>query len=91
MGHGLQRLTQVQHGKLLVVITEGLTRPIIPISIAKFASECNIAVRNHVPILKNWSKYKKQPALFDLFLVRIRVSTFSSSFPHLVPIRNIVF
>jgi hypothetical protein len=85
MGHGLQRLTQARHGKLPVVILEGMTRPVVPIVAAKFATECNIAVRNHIPVLKHRSEYKNQPALFDLFLARIYVSAFSFSFPHLVP------
>jgi hypothetical protein len=67
MGHDLQRLTQAHCGKLSVVIPEGMTRPIVPIVAAKFATECSIAVRNHIPMLKNWSEYKNQPALFDLF------------------------
>jgi hypothetical protein len=79
MGHGLQRLTQAHRGKLLVVIPEGMTRPVVPIIAAKFATECNIGVRNHIPVLKNWREYKNQPALFDLFVARTRVSTFSSS------------
>jgi hypothetical protein len=91
MGHGLQRLTRAHHGKLPVVILEGMTRPVVPIVAAKFATECNIAVRNHIPMPKHWSKYKNQPALFDLFLARIHVSIFSFSFPHLVPIKTIVF
>jgi hypothetical protein len=91
MGHGLQRLTQAQRGKLPVVIIEGMTRPIVPIVAAKFVTECNIAVRNHILVLKHWSVYKNQPALFDLFFARIHVSTYSFSFPHLVPIKTIVF
>jgi hypothetical protein len=68
-----------------------MTRPVVPIVVAKFATECNIAVRNHIPMLKHWRKYKNQPALIDLFLARIHVSTFSFSFPHLVPIKIFVF
>jgi hypothetical protein len=84
MGHGLQRLTRARHGKLPVVIPEGMTRPVIPIVATKFATECNIAVRNHIPVLKHWSEYKNQPALIDLFLARIHVRTFSFSFLHLI-------
>jgi hypothetical protein len=39
MGHGLQRLTRACRGKLLVVIPEGITRPVVPIVVAKFATE----------------------------------------------------
>jgi hypothetical protein len=75
MGHGLQILTQARRGKLPVVIPEGMTRLVIPIVAAKFATECSIAVRNHIPVLKHWSEYKNQPVLFDLFVARICVST----------------
>jgi hypothetical protein len=91
MGHGLQRLTQAHHDKLPVVIPEGMTTPVIPIVAAKFTTKCNIVVRNHILVLKHRSEYKNQPALIDLFLARIHVSTFSFSFPHLVPIKIFVF
>jgi hypothetical protein len=48
---------------------------------AKFATECNIAVRNHVPVLKHWKDYKKEPALFNLFMGRLSVSIFKASHP----------
>jgi hypothetical protein len=67
MGHGLQRLTQARRGKLLVFIPKGMTRPVVPIIVVKFATECNIVVRNHIPVLKHWSEYKNQSALFLLF------------------------
>jgi hypothetical protein len=55
-----------------------MTRPVIPIVVAKFTTECNIVVSNHIPVLKHWREYKNQPALFDLFVARIYVSTLSS-------------
>jgi hypothetical protein len=61
MGHGLQRLNRARRGKLQVVITEGNIRLVVPLVAAKFASECNIIVRNHVPILPHWKLYKKEP------------------------------
>jgi hypothetical protein len=97
MGHGLQRLTRARRCKLLIVIPEGMTRPVIPIVAAKFATECNIAVRNHILVLKHWREYKNQLVLFDLFVARIRVSTFSSSemqilnLPCYSPIGNMFF
>jgi hypothetical protein len=78
MGHGLQRLTRAHRGKLPVVIPEGMIRPVVPIIAVKFATDCNIAVRNHIPVLMNWREYKNQQALFDLCVARIHVSTFSS-------------
>jgi hypothetical protein len=91
MGHGLQRLTQACCGKLPIVIHEWTMRHVVPIVAAKYATECNIAVRNYIPMLKHWSKYKDQLALFDLFLARIHVSTLSFNFPHLVLVKTIVF
>jgi hypothetical protein len=42
MVHGLQRLTQARHGKLPVVIPEGMTRPVVPIVAAKFATDTTL-------------------------------------------------
>lgn len=76
MGHGLQRLTRAWHAKMPVVITEGNIRPLVPLVAAKYATECNITVRNHIPILTHWTLYKNQPAIFDQFLAMLSVSTF---------------
>ncbi|XP_039803998.1 uncharacterized protein LOC120668141 [Panicum virgatum] len=72
MGHGLQRLTRAHGAKLPVVITEGNIRPVEPKIAAMYATKCNIAVRNHIPVFKHWKEYKKHPALFELFLGRLR-------------------
>ncbi|WVZ53123.1 hypothetical protein U9M48_004109, partial [Paspalum notatum var. saurae] len=37
---------------------KGKTRPGSPVIAAKFATECNITVRNHVPIFPRWKDYK---------------------------------
>ncbi|CAL5094460.1 unnamed protein product [Urochloa decumbens] len=68
MGHGLERLTRSRGGKLPIIITEGNIRPLVPVIAAKYATECNIAVRNHIPILKRWKDYKREPALIKRFL-----------------------
>jgi hypothetical protein len=60
MGHGLYRINRALRGKLQVVNPEGKIRPMAPLVAAKFATECNIAVRNHVPVLKHWKEYKKK-------------------------------
>jgi hypothetical protein len=77
MGHGLQRINRSCCGKLPITIPEGSIRPLTPIIASKFATECNIAVRNHVPVLLHWKKYKKRPALIEAFLGCLRVSSFS--------------
>jgi len=81
MGHGLQRMNRSCRGKLPIIIPEGYIRPVVLDIASKYATECNIAVRNHVHVLKHWKEYKKHPALIDLFLGILCVSTFSKSFP----------
>ena len=49
--------------------------PTQPIVAAKFATKCNIAVRNHVPVLPQWKDYKKQPGIFKNFIGKVGVST----------------
>ncbi|TVU25401.1 hypothetical protein EJB05_27896 [Eragrostis curvula] len=71
MGHGLQRMNRARRCKLPIVIPEGMTRPVVPLVAAKFATECNIIVRNHVPVLKQW-KYYKKTGLFELFTGKLR-------------------
>ncbi|XP_039771805.1 uncharacterized protein LOC120639962 [Panicum virgatum] len=68
MGHGLQTMNWSRRGKLPIIIPEGYIRPVVPDIASKYATECNIAVRNHVHVLKHWKEYKKHPALIDLFL-----------------------
>lgn len=87
MGHGLHRMNRSHRGKLPIVIPEGNIRPLVPLVAAKFASECNIAVRNHVPVLTHWKEYKGRSAVIDTFLGILRVSKFSKAFPHL-PVLN---
>ncbi|XP_066359426.1 uncharacterized protein [Miscanthus floridulus] len=74
MGRGLQRLNRAHRGKLQVVITKGNIRPVVPLIAAKFATECNIIVRNHVPILTHRKLYKKEPesAFVDLFIGKLK-------------------
>ncbi|RLM74790.1 hypothetical protein C2845_PM15G02810 [Panicum miliaceum] len=51
MGHGLQKMSRSHCGKLSVAITEGNIRPLVRLIAPKYATECNIAIRNHVPVL----------------------------------------
>jgi len=87
MGHGLQRMNRSCRGKLPIIIPEGYIRTVVPGIASKYATECNIAVRNHEPVLKHWKEYKKHPALIDLFLGILCVSTFSKSFPLFINLR----
>ncbi|TVU40631.1 hypothetical protein EJB05_14100 [Eragrostis curvula] len=82
MGKGLQKLSRARRGKLSVNIPEGRIRPVVPLVAAKFATECNIAVRNHIPVLKHWKDYKES-GHFTHFLGKVGVSAYSNPFPTL--------
>lgn len=77
MGKGLERISRARRGKLPVVIPEGRIRPLVPLVAAKFSTECNIAVRNHVPVFKHWKDYKKQSGIHKQFLGALAVSAYS--------------
>ena len=76
MGRGLQRLNRAHCGKLQVVITKGNIRPVVPLIAAKFATECNIIVRNHVPVFPKWKDYKNQTAIHKMFRGKVAVSPY---------------
>jgi hypothetical protein len=50
----------------------------VPLVAAKYESECNIAVRNHIPIFTHWKEYQRQLAIVDQFLAILYVITFPS-------------
>jgi len=77
MGKALETLSRARRGKLTVVIAEGKKRPAVTRVAAKFTTECNIAVRNDIPVLKNWKEYKKQPGLLRILMGRLKVSAYS--------------
>ena len=81
MGHGLERINRSCRGKLPVVIPGGYIRHVVPMIVAKYATECNIAVRNHVPVLKHWREYNENLAVIDLFLGTLHESTFAKVIP----------
>ncbi|KAG2583020.1 hypothetical protein PVAP13_6KG196806 [Panicum virgatum] len=72
MGHGLNGLNRSPRGKLPIVIPEGQIRPSEHFIVAKYATEINIAARNHVPVLTHWKLYKDRPAEIETFLRILR-------------------
>ncbi|XP_044437700.1 uncharacterized protein [Triticum aestivum] len=58
IGKGLERIRRRLGAKLPLVIPEGRLRPEAPLLAAKFATECNVTVRGHVPVFKHWKDYK---------------------------------
>jgi hypothetical protein len=81
VGIGLDRMSRSKRGKLPVVIEPGKIRPNSMKIAAKFATECNIAVRNHVPIFPHWKDYKKQHGLLRFYINKVAVSVFTLGFP----------
>ncbi|CAN6299923.1 unnamed protein product [Urochloa humidicola] len=72
MGHGLNRMNRAHRGKLPIIIPKGQIRPMVPLIAAKYATEINIAVRNHVPVLTHWNQYKARPTVIEGFLRTLR-------------------
>ena len=72
----LDRMTRSRKGRLPLVIEPGKSRPSSVTIAAKFATECNITVRGHMPIFPHWKEYKKKslrPIIWD-YIERVCVS-----------------
>ena len=85
IGKCLERISQRRGGKLPLVIPEGRLRPETPLLAAKFATECNVTVRGHVPVFKRWKDYKDpggnvREGIFQNFVGKVGVSTWSNPF-----------
>lgn len=61
-GAQLQRMTQARLAKLPVLINEGDIRPLQHVVAAKYATECNIIVRNYIPVFPRWKDYTEPTA-----------------------------
>ena len=80
LGKGLERITRRRQGKLPLLIPEGSLHPETPLLAAKFATECNVTVRGHVPVFKRWKDYKApgrnvREGIFQNFVGKVGVST----------------
>ena len=85
IGRELDQMTRSRKEKLPLVTEPGKNRPNSVMIAAKFASECNIAVRNHVPIFAHWKEYRKQPNIIKGYICRVGVSVQLDSFHCLFP------
>jgi hypothetical protein len=76
IGRKLDQMTRSRKGKLPLVIETGKKRPNSVMIAAKFATECNIAVRGHVPIFPHWKDYKDKANLpiVNSYIDRVCVS-----------------
>ena len=66
IGRGLERMSRSKKGKLPMVIEPGKMRPNSVKIATKFAAECNIAVRNHVPIFPKMEGLQGQRETFKV-------------------------
>jgi hypothetical protein len=79
-GKVLSRLPRSRGGKLPIVIPRGRTRPESALIAAKFATECNIAIRNHVHVRTHWKDYREDTGLLCDFIGKVAVSTYCIPF-----------
>ncbi|XP_066372517.1 uncharacterized protein [Miscanthus floridulus] len=67
----LVQMTRLRKKRLPLVIEPGKRRPNSVMIAVKFATECNIAVRQIVPIFPHWKEYKKYPKMIDAYISRV--------------------
>jgi hypothetical protein len=76
-GKELDKMTKALRKRLPIHVQEGNKRPHDPVQSAKFASEAGIIIREKMPILTHWKKYKADTKkYFDPFVAELNVSEF---------------
>jgi hypothetical protein len=61
MGHGLHDYIRSHGGnKMKIEFTEGVRRPKDHIQAAKLSSKVGIQIRDKMPLVTNWTQYKKR-------------------------------
>jgi hypothetical protein len=68
-------MTKAMKRRLPILVDEGKKRPNDPVQAAKFASECGVIIRDKMPILTHWKKYKKDKKLYEKFASKFSVSS----------------
>ena len=84
-------MTRSRKKRLPLVNEPGKRRPNSVMIAAKFATECNIAVRNHVLIFPHWKEYKKHPKIIKGYIDKVGVSVQTCLFPLFISNTNIVY
>jgi hypothetical protein len=74
-GTHLEKMTKAMKRRLPILVDEGKKRPNDPVQAAKFASECGVIIRDKMPILTHWKKYKKDKKLYEKFASKLSVSS----------------
>jgi len=74
LGRGPDRMSRSKRGRIALVFEPGKIRPNSVKIAAEFATECNIAVRNFVPISPKWKEYKNKIGIFKNYIKQVVVS-----------------
>ncbi|KAE8811661.1 hypothetical protein D1007_11448 [Hordeum vulgare] len=67
-GKGLERITKALGTKVPIQIAQGMKRPQKPLHAAKFASECGLVARSHLPVLPHFKEYKSNSTLVEDYI-----------------------
>lgn len=73
-GKGLERITKSLGTKVPIQIAQGMKRPEKPLQAAKFASECGLVARSHLPVLPHFKEYKNNATLVEDYIGKVVVS-----------------
>ncbi|KAE8780873.1 hypothetical protein D1007_45942 [Hordeum vulgare] len=64
-GKGLERITKSLGTKVPIQISQEMKRPEKPLQAAKFAFECGLVARSHLPVLPHFKEYKNNATLVE--------------------------
>ncbi|KAE8786182.1 hypothetical protein D1007_39966 [Hordeum vulgare] len=70
-GKGLERITKSLGTKVPIQIAQGVKRPEKPLEAAKFASECGLVARSHLPVLPHFKEYKNNATLVEDYIGKV--------------------
>ncbi|KAE8774460.1 hypothetical protein D1007_53165 [Hordeum vulgare] len=70
-GKGLERITKALGTKVPIQIAQGMKRPQKPLQAAKFASECGLVARSHLPVFPHFKEYKNNATLVDDYIGKV--------------------
>jgi len=91
IGRELVQMSRAKKGKLPLVFELGNKRPNSVMIVAKFATECNIAVRSFLLKFPHRKEYNKHPKIIMAYIKRVGVSVETFLFPLFVANTNIVY
>ncbi|KAE8808428.1 hypothetical protein D1007_15173 [Hordeum vulgare] len=70
-GKGLEKITKSLGTKVPIQIVKGMKRPEKPLQATKFAFECGLVARNHLPVLPHFKEYKNKATLLEDYIGKV--------------------